>query len=227
MTYLKKSAIFGLVAVSFLFRTGTVQAIPIPTIGAELATQIDQLTKHIDELKKVKDQIMNGIEQAKAMGDKLSMDALKAFATGQAKAALSGGIKALDIPQEMTKAGFSEDVMKDPEKITDVIGKLKKSGTAEDGKFDIDARKVCWEAKESMSKELAKSSLANSFALQQNLADGEDMKKAQEASSASDDQMQQLGALVATMKVQYQQAASSAVMSAMSLANSSLESMCN
>ena len=53
MTYLKKSMILGFVAVSFLFRAGTAQAIPIPTIGAELATQIDQLTKHIDELKKV------------------------------------------------------------------------------------------------------------------------------------------------------------------------------
>lgn len=227
MTYLKKSAIFGLVAVSFLFRTGTAQAIPIPTIGAEIATQIDQLTKHIDELKKVKDQIMNGIEQAKAMGDKLSMDALKQFAMGQAKSVLSGGIKGLELPQEMTKAGFSEDVMKDPERITDVLEKLQTSGKGSGGSYDMDARKVCWEAKKSMAKELSMSSLANSFALQQNLSSGEDMKKAQEASSASDDQMQLLGANTATLKVMYQQAASSAVMAASSLANSSLDAMCN
>lgn len=116
MTYSKKTAIFGLIAVSFLFRSETAGAIPIPTIGGELATQIDQLTKHIDELKKVKDQITNGIEQAKSMGDKLSMDALKSFASGQLKSALSGGIKAVEIPQEMSAAGFSDEVMKDPEK---------------------------------------------------------------------------------------------------------------
>ena len=101
MTYFKKTAIFGLVAVSFFLRNEA-QAIPIPTIGAELATQIDQLTKHIDELKKVKDQITNGIEQAKAMGDKLSMDALKNFASGQLKSALGGGMKGMDVPQEMS-----------------------------------------------------------------------------------------------------------------------------
>ncbi len=225
MTYFKKTAIFGLVAVSFFFRNEA-QAIPIPTIGAELATQIDQLTKHIDELKKVKDQITNGIEQAKAMGDKLSMDALKNFASGQLKSALSGGMKAMEVPQEMSKAGFSEDVMKDPEKVTDAIEKAKEMGRSE-GEVDMDQRNVCWEARDSMKKELAMSGLANSFALQQNLASGEDMKKAQEASSASDDQMQLIGANTATLKVMYQQLAASTLMEANSVASSAIDTMCD
>lgn len=226
MTYSKKTAIFGLIAVSFLFRCETARAIPIPTIGGELATQIDQLTKHIDELKKVKDQITNGIEQAKSMGDKLSMDALKSFASGQVNSALSGGMKAVEIPQEMEKAGFSENVMKDPEKITEALEKMKKIGISE-GATDSEQRNVCWAAQKSMQKELSMSGLANSFALQQNLASGEDMKKAQEASSASDDQMQLLGANTATLKVLYQQAASATLMEANNLASSAIDSMCN
>ncbi|MBQ8346201.1 MAG: hypothetical protein IJY17_01230 [Alphaproteobacteria bacterium] len=220
MTYSKKTAIFGLIAVSFLFRSETADAIPIPTIGGELATQIDQLTKHIDELKKVKDQITNGIEQAKSMGDKLSMDALKSFASGQAKSALSGGIKAVEIPQEMSAAGFSDEVMKDPEKVMNTLEQVK-------DKVGIEARQACWDARESMKKKLSMSGLANSFALQQSLASGEDMKKAQEASSASDDQMQLLGANTATLKVLYQQAASSVMMQANSLASSTIASMCD
>ena len=226
MTYSKKTAIFGLVAVSFLFRSETADAIPIPTIGGELATQIDQLTKHIDELKKVKDQITNGIEQAKSMGDKLSMDALKSFASGQVKSALSGGVKAVEIPQEMEKAGFSEDIMKDPEKITEALEKVKKMGRSEGG-TDSAQRDICWKAQESMKKELSMSGLANSFALQQILASGEDMKKAQEASSASDDQMQLLGANTATLKVLYQQAASATLMEANNLARSAIDTMCD
>ena len=224
MTYLKKSGMFCLIAFSFLFRTGTAQAIPIPTIGAELATQIDQLTKHIDELKKVKDQITNGIEQAKAMGDKLSMDALKDFAKGQLKSALSGAMKNIQIPQEMSKAGFSEDVMKDPEKVTDTVANLKNQ---DDGKFDMEKRKVCLDAKESMQKELMMSNLANSFALQQNIASGEEMQKAQEATGASDDQMQLIGANTAALKVMYQQASSSTAMAASNLAKESLDGMCD
>ncbi len=226
MTSLKKSAIFGLMAVSFLFRCETAQAIPIPTIGGELATQIDQLTKHIEELKEVKDQITNGIEQAKSMGDKLSMDALKNFATSQAKSVLSGGMKAMNVPEEMTKAGFSEEVMKDPEKLVDTLEKVKDMGI-EEGNMDMEMRKVCWDARESMSKELSLSGLANSFALQQNLASGEDMKKAQDATSASDDQMQLLGANTATLKVLYQQAVSSTVMQANALATNAIASMCD
>ncbi|MBR1777655.1 MAG: hypothetical protein IJ752_03610 [Alphaproteobacteria bacterium] len=224
MTYLRKSAVFGLVAVSFLFRIGAAHAIPVPTIGAELATQIDQLTKHIDELKKVKDQITNGIEQAKAMGDKLSMDALKNFAKGQAQSMLSGGMSGVKIPQEMSKAGFSESVMKDPEKIAENIERLQKKAKE---KFDTDVHQTCVNAKNSMAQELSMKNLANSFALQQNLATGEDMKKAQEASSASDDQMQLLGANTATLKVIYQQAASSTAMAAGNLASSSLDALCN
>ena len=191
-----------------------------------MATQIDQLTKHIQELKEVKDQITNGIEQAKAMGDKLSMDALKNFAASQAKNVLSGGMKAMDIPEEMTKAGFSEEVMKDPEKLVSTLEKVKKMGI-EEGEMDMEKRKVCWDARESMSKELSLSGLANSFALQENLASGEDMKKAQEASSASDDQMQLLGANTATLKVLYQQAVSSTVMQANALASNAVASMCD
>ena len=226
MTYLKKSALLGLVAVSFVLHSETAHAIPIPTIGAELATQIDQLTKHIDELKKVKDQITNGIEQAKAMGDKLSMDALKSFAMGQAKSVLSAAMKGFEVPQEMSKAGFSEDVMSDPEKVANTVEKLGESGRGEGG-IDPEKRSVCWEARESMAKELSMSGLANSFALQQNLSSGEDMKKAQEASSASDDQMQLIGANTATLKVMYQQTASSTMMEANRLASSAIGSMCN
>ena len=78
-----------------------------------------------------------------------------------------------------------------------------------------------------MKKKLSMSGLANSFALQQSLASGEDMKKAQEASSASDDQMQLMGANTATLKVLYQQAASSVMMQANSLASSTIASMCD
>ena len=224
MKYLKKSGMFGLIAISFLFRTGTAQAIPVPTIGSELAVQIDQLTKHIDELKKVKDQISNGVEQAKAMGDKMSMDALKNFAKDQASA-LGGSMKSIEIPQAMQKAGFSEEVMKDPKKVADAINGLKDKGNG--GEFDIEKRKACWEAKESMMKELTMSNLANSFALQQNIASGEDMKKAQEAVGASDDQMQLIGANTAALKMMYQQVASSTAMAAGDLAKNSLEAMCN
>lgn len=221
MTRLKKSAILSLIMFGFLFRCNEARAIPIPTIGAELATQIDQLTKHIDELKKVKDQITNGIEQAKAMGDKLSMDALKNFASGQLKSALSGSMKAIEIPQEMSAAGLSEDVMKDPEKVTAALEKVR------DNAETMDERRVCWDARDSMNKELTLASLANSFALQQNLASGEDMKKAQEATSASDDQMQLLGSNTATLKVMYQQVASSTMMEANSLASTVISSMCD
>lgn len=222
MTYSKKTAIFGLIAVSFLFRCETARAIPVPTIGGELATQIDQLTKHIDELKKVKDQITNGIEQAKSMGDKLSMDALKNFAAKQGKTALSGGVTAAEVPAEMEKVGFSEEVMKDPEKIAETLEKVKN-----ENKGDQEQRQACWAARESMRKELSMSGLANSFALQQNLSGGEDMQKAQEATSASDDQMQLIGANTATLKVIYQQTASATLMEANSLASSLIDSMCD
>ena len=223
MTYLKKSAIFGLVAVSFLFRTGTAQAIPIPTIGAELATQIDQLTKHIDELKKVKDQITNGIEQAKAMGDKLSMDALKSFAMGQAQSVLSGGMVGVEVPKEMNQIGLTAEKMKDPSQITDVFKNLKSKAK---GGFDPDAAQACSAARSKMMEEVSMKNLANSFALQQNLASGEDMKEAQDASSASDDQMQLLGANTATLKVLYKQAASSTAMAANEAAVAALNGMC-
>lgn len=225
MTYLKKSGIFGLMAVSFLFCAGKAQAIPVPTIGAELAVQIDQLTKHIDELKKVKDQISNGVEQAKAMGDKMSMDALKNFAKGQADQALSGTMKSIEIPQEMSKAGLTENVMKEPSKVADTIDKLRKSGKT--GEYDVNKRKVCWDARESMRKELTMSSLANSFALQQNIASGEQMKKAQEAVGASDDQMQLIGANTAVLRMIYQVVASSTAMKANDAAVSALGSMCD
>lgn len=45
------------------------------------------------------------------------------------------------------------------------------------GKVGIEARQACWDARESMKKKLSMSGLANSFALQQSLASGEDMKK--------------------------------------------------
>ena len=223
MTYLKKSAIFGLMAVSFVFRIGTAQAIPIPTIGSELATQIDQLTKHIDELKKVKDQITNGIEQAKAMGDKLSMDALKNFAMGQAQSALSGGMVGIEVPKEMSQIGLSPETLKDPSKITDALKNLKEKAK---GGYDSASAEACSIARSKMMEEISMKNLANSFALQQNIASGEDMKKAQEASSASDDQMQLMGANTATLKVLYQQAASSTAMAADDAAVAALNTMC-
>ncbi|MBR4126739.1 MAG: hypothetical protein IKR09_04095 [Alphaproteobacteria bacterium] len=225
MTYLKKSGMFGLMAISFLFCARAAQAIPVPTIGAELAVQVDQLTKHIDELKKVKDQISNGVEQAKAMGDKMSMDALKNFAKGQAQQTLSGAMKSVDIPQEMSRAGLTEEVMKDPSKTSDVVEKLKKSGKT--GEYDVDKRRVCWDARESMKKELAMLNLTNSFALQQNIASGEQMKKAQEAVGSSDDQMQLIGANTAVLRMIYQLVASSTAMKANDVASSALESMCD
>jgi len=225
MTYLKKSGVFGLMAISFLFCTRAAQAIPVPTIGAELAVQIDQLTKHIDELKKVKDQISNGVEQAKAMGDKMSMDALKNFAKGQAEQKLSGAMQSVKIPQEMSKAGLTEEVMKDPSKTSDVVEKLKKSGKT--GEYDVDKRRICWDARESMKKELAMLNLTNSFALQQNIASGEQMKKAQEAVGSSDDQMQLIGANTAVLRMIYQLVASSTAMKANDVASSALETMCD
>ena len=225
MTYLKKSGMFGLMAISFLFCARTAQAIPVPTIGAELAVQIDQLKKHIDELKKVKDQISNGVEQAKAMGDKMSMDALKNFAKGQAEQKLSGAMQSVKIPQEMSKAGLTEEVMKDPSKASDVVEKLKKSGKT--GEYDVDKRRICWDARESMKKELAMLNLTNSLALQQNIASGEQMKKAQEAVGSSDDQMQLIGANTAVLRMIYQLVASSTAMKANDAAAGALGSMCD
>lgn len=222
MTYIKKSMVLGLMAVSFLFRPETAKAIPIPTIGAELATQIDQLTKHIDELKKVKDQITNGIEQAKSMGDKLSMDALKNFVKGQATAFLSGGMSGLKLPKGMSDAGFSEEKLKEPENITNVIDSLQQQA----GEFDQEKYLKCHRASTEMIKDLSMKNLASSLSLQQNLASGEDMKKAQEASSASDDQMQLIGANTATLKVMYQQLASSTSIVAGETAKTALSQMC-
>ena len=225
MTYLKKSGVFGLMAISFLFCARTAQAVPVPTIGAELAVQNDQLTKHIDELKKVKDQISNGVEQAKAMGDKMSMDALKNFAKGQAEQKLGGAMKSVELPKEMSRAGLTEEVMKDPSKASDVVEKLKKSGKT--GEYDVDKRRICWDARESMKKELAMLNLTNSFALQQNIASGEQMKKAQEAVGSSDDQMQLIGANTAVLRMIYQLVASSTAMKANDVASSALETMCD
>ena len=100
------------------------------------------------------------------------------------------------------------------------------AGGGNGGEFDIEKRKACWEAKESMMKELTMSNLANSFALQQNIASGEDMKKAQEAVGASDDQMQLIGANTATLKLMYQQESASTMMAAGNLANEALDAMC-
>lgn len=224
MKHLKKTTLFSLVAVSFILRTTVVHAIPIPSLApAELASQIDQLGKHIQELNNIKNQITNGIDQAKAMGDKLSMDALKQFASGKLNSALSGGLGALSIPKEMEKAGFTEDVSKDPEKIKGWLDGMKgKDGTA----MTEEQYGSCAAARASMSEELALSGLANSLSLQQNLASGEDMKSAQEASGASDDQMQLIGANSATLKVMYQQAAASTVIEANRLAASAISEMC-
>ena len=217
---------FFLIAFSVLFRVGAAQAIPVPTIGAELATQIDQLTKHIDELKKVKDQINNGIEQAKAMGDKMSMDALKNFAKEKANGAMNSAMQSVKVPKAMKEIGLSEDSMKDPEKVADAVKNLKSASNTGNYEKDMEVRKKCWEARDNMRKELSMNNLANSFSLQQKLSSGEEMKNAQSATNASDDQMQLIGANTATLKLMYQQESASTMMAAGNLANEALDAMC-
>ena len=124
----------------------------------------------------------------------------------------------------MEAAGFSSSVMKDPEKILKVIEKYQNlKGTEKEA---VEQRKICTKAKESMIKNLTKNNLANSFALQQSLASGEDMKKAQEAAAAADDQMQLIGANTATLRVIYLQSVTSMAMSANSIAMTYLNTMC-
>ena len=226
MTYLKNAAMMGLIAFSFVFRTGAAYAVPIPTVGAELAVQIDQLTKHIDELKKIRNQISNGVEQSKAMGDTRSMRALKNFSNFLKEKALSdtplsGGLKSIEITPAMSLLGFTKDVIKDPKKIVSLIERLQKKNAKDE------VRKVCKKAQDSMAEQLSVLNLANSFALQQSLASGEEMKKAQEAAAAADDQMQLIGANTATLRVLYQQSITSMAMTANNMALTYLDSLCS
>ena len=65
-------------------------------------------------------------------------------------------------------------------------------------------RSICWNARASMAKQVTLNGMTNSFSLQHSLAAGTDMKRAQDVTSASDDQMQLMGANTATLKLMYQ-----------------------
>ena len=211
----KKTALLGLMAVSFFFRCETARAIPIPTIGAELGNIVDELKNHVEELKKTADQIKNGIDQAKAMGDMASMDGLKGFAKQQAQA-LGDSIKSVKATPEMTKAGLDEKTMED-------VAQLGRG----DGQIDMSKRSICWNARASMAKQVTLNGMTNSFSLQQSLAAGTDMKRAQDVTSASDDQMQLMGANTATLKLMYQQSAAATALEANRLSSLTIPNMCN
>ncbi len=225
MTNSKKTALLGLMAVSFFLRCETARAIPIPTIGAELGNIVDELKNHVEELKKTADQIKNGIDQAKAMGDMASMDGLKNFAKQQAQA-LGDSIKSVKATPEMTKAGLDEKTMEDPSKLSQKLEDVAKLGQ-EDGKIDMSKRSICWNARASMAKQVTLNGMTNSFSLQHSLAAGTDMKRAQDVTSASDDQMQLMGANTATLKLMYQQSAAATALEANRLSSLTIPNMCN
>jgi len=226
MTRLKKSAMIGLVMmISFLFRAGTAQAqIPVPTIGAELATQISQLTEYIEELKKVKGQIEENIKQAKAFGDSLSLDGIKGLIQQQAMSALNGKLATVRIPQAFQDMGFSEDTLKDPSKITENLDRIQEELH---GKFDQEKLDKCQKARKSMYAETTKVSLANSLAVQNMIASGEGIQDIADANSDVSDVMQALGAQSAALAQTYQRVSSSALMQATSTVNGAIEHLCD
>lgn len=225
MKRVKKSIIIGFMSMCFLFQSGRAQAIPIPTIGAELGGIIAQLTQYINELKKVKDQIMEGVNQAKSIGSKLSLDALKSVLKGQAQSALNGAIAAVEVSQDFKNIGFSEETLKDPEKISSTFSDIQKG--LHEGDYDIDNLKKCWAARDSMLKQVTKLNLANSFSMQSYVSSGDGMKDAQDANSDSDDQMQMIQGQTAAMQAMYKQMSSTTVMNAGGLANEVLSKMCD
>lgn len=225
MTNSKKSALLGLMAVSFILRCETARAIPIPTIGAELGNIVDELKNHVEELKKTADQIKNGVDQAKAMGDMASMDGLKSFAKQQAQA-FGESVKSVKATAEMERAGLNEKTLEDPEKLSQKLEEVANVGR-ENGQIDMSKRSICWNARTSMAKQVTLNGMTNSFSLQQNLAAGTDMKQAQDATSASDDQMQLMGANTATLKLMYKQAASATALEANRLSSLMIPNMCN
>lgn len=225
MKQLRKSAFLGLMAASVIFHAGSALAIPIPTIGAELPNQIAMLQKHLEELKKFKDQITNGIDQAKSMGDKMSMDALKGQLTSMAK---DGGVNkilgdGLKVPDSMKKTGYSEDVAKDPDKTK---GWVENNMKQEEGSYDPEKQVECQTMKNELQDEINTSTLARSLALQNNLAGGQDFADAQQAASGATDQMQQIGANTAVLLKMYQVKATDTSLMANESARTSLSGMC-
>lgn len=219
MKHLKK--IVGIAfLVSIFFRVEPANAIPVPTLGAELPNQINMLMKRLEELKNVTDQIKNGIEQAKSMGDKFSLDALKG-AIGKTMKVAAAGLK---ISNEMKRSGYSEETAKDPEKTREWVEKNMSGSSSLKTK---EGRDNCLAMKAKLGGDLSATSLANGLAIQAEAASGAAIERAQEAVKNSSDQMQLIaGNTAAQMESISLQSKSMYVVSS-SVASQSIDNLCN
>lgn len=220
MKHLKK--IVGIVfLVSVFFKTQPANAIPVPTLGAEIPNQISMLMKHVDELMKVKDQITNGINQAKSMGDKLSLDALKGLA-GTGGVAKGSAID-VKIPSEMSKTGYSEDVAKDPEKTRAWVEKM---GGSSGKKMTKEEKSACLDMKSALAEELTTANMAAGLSMQSRIASGKDIEDTQEIVKNASDQMQLIGANTAVHMKGLEMKAFTLAMQANTTANQSVDNLC-
>lgn len=209
------------VAVSVLMSAELAHAIPVPTIGSELGTQMQQLQQYLKSIKDLKAQIENGVQQAKSMGDNLSMDGLKNVGKGLK----ATGVSAMKIHASVKKIGFSEDTLQDPEKNRDVIEKWHEKSIS--GNFSQQERNNCLTARRRMTEELSTAGLSNSLAAQQKLVSGESMKNAQQAVNSVNDQMQLLGGNTAMLKLMYAQMTTTTALDANRMASTAVAGLCD
>ncbi|GEM_PF-2350485 len=223
----KKSAVIGLMAVSFFFRVPAVNAaIPVPTIGAELKVQLQQAKEHLDELKKMKEQIQSKIETIKNIGPKEALAAGKGYLESEAKKMMKDAIAKIELPKELKEAGLTDEMLKNPDKLKDWAEGMAKKGISEKG-IDSDARAACFKARDALKKKMAKESMADALTANQDIATGQDVKDVQEVSKNAENQQQQEQAKNIALGKRLKQEARNLKLQANSLLNSSIGSMCD
>ena len=178
----------------------------------------------IDRVKEMKAQLEQYINQAKSIGSKLSLDALKGVLQGQLQSALNG-LASVSVSQGMKNAGLTEDTLKDPEKTATKIQEINEGQKGSE--YDMDKVQKCWEARDSMLQQMTTLNIANSFAAQMGIAEGEGMKKVQEANADSDDLMQINQGRTAALQEMYKQMSTTTQMNASKLAREALSKMCD
>ncbi|MBO4520019.1 MAG: hypothetical protein J5787_02315 [Alphaproteobacteria bacterium] len=226
MRYLKKSAALCLMTISFFFCAGKAQAqIPVPTIGAELTTQMGQLMEHIEELKNMIAQIKGGADQLKSMGDKLSVEGILGMVTGQLGGS-NGKEKLVGLTREFEDIGFSEETMKEPDKIAQTMDNVK-SGLNQGGEYNEEKHEKCFKARKSMAADLAKKKTALSLNMQNKIATGSEMKESREATTSAGDQMSMLAALAKTTIATGEQMSDTSFLDAMDRSSSAIQTLCD
>ena len=225
MRYLKKSALFCLITVSFCFRADTARAIPIPTIGAELTTQMGQLMEHIDELKNMISQIKGGVDQLKSMGDNLSIEGILGMVTGQLGGA-SGKEKLVGLTREFQEVGFTMDKMKEPDKVAEIMDDVSRS-VRPGGEYSVEKHEKCAAARGSMALDLTKKKTALSLSMQNTIATGNQMKESKDATSSASDQMSMLAALAKTTISTGEQMSDTSFLNAMDKSSEAIHVLCD